>query len=117
GPQQRALEEKAQVMGLGEAVRFAGYVPQHETAAWYRTADVFALSSDFDNSPNVVLEAMAAGLPVVATDVGGLREYVTEPRNGRLAPRGDATAFAAALASYLDDEPLARATGAANRAD
>ena len=45
-------------------------------APYYRAADVFALSSDFDNSPNVVLEAMACGLPVVATDVGGVAEYV-----------------------------------------
>jgi len=117
GPQQPALEERARALGIGEAVRFAGYVPQNETAAWYRTADVFALSSDFDNSPNVVLEAMAAGLPIVATDVGGLREYVTEPRNGRLTSKGDAPAFAAALASYLDDEECARTTGALNRAD
>jgi glycosyltransferase involved in cell wall biosynthesis len=117
GPQQSALEEKTRALGLGDAVRFAGYVPQNETAAWYRSADVFALSSDFDNSPNVVLEAMSSGLPVVATDVGGLREYVTDPRNGRLTPKGDARAFADAIASYLDDEPRARATGEANRAD
>jgi glycosyltransferase involved in cell wall biosynthesis len=117
GPQQPLLEEKIRALGIADAVRFAGYVPQNETAAWYRTADVFALSSDFDNSPNVVLEAMAAGLPVVATDVGGLREYVAEPRNGRLTPKGDARAFAHALASYVDDAASARATGEHNRAD
>jgi glycosyltransferase involved in cell wall biosynthesis len=117
GPQLPLLEEKARALGLGAAVRFAGYVPQNETAAWYRSADMFALSSDFDNSPNVVLEAMASGLPIVATDVGGLREYVTDPRNGRLTPKGDARAFADAIAGYLDDEPVARATGEINRAD
>ena len=71
-------------------VTFAGYVPQRETAG--RTtapADVFALSSDFDNSPNVVLEAMACGLPVVATDVGGVARFVAE-RGGALVPAGDA---------------------------
>jgi glycosyltransferase involved in cell wall biosynthesis len=117
GPQQSALEERARALGLGDSVRFVGYVPQNETAAWYRTANVFALSSDFDNSPNVVLEAMAAGLPVVATDVGGLREYVSQPRNGRLTPKGDAAAFAAALGIYLGDDRLAQATGEANRSD
>jgi glycosyltransferase involved in cell wall biosynthesis len=115
GPQQPVLEERVRALDLVDAVRFAGYVPQQQTAAWYRTADVFALSSDFDNSPNVVLEAMAAGLPVVATDVGGLREYVSDPRNGRLTPKGDAQAFAAALSTYLDDRSAARATGAVNR--
>lgn len=117
GPQQQALEARARALGIASAVRFAGYVPQHDTAAWYRTADVFALSSDFDNSPNVVLEAMACALPVVATDVGGLREYVTPLRNGLLTPKGDAAAFAAALRTYLDDEARARATGAENRRD
>jgi glycosyltransferase involved in cell wall biosynthesis len=117
GPQLPVLQERVRALGVGEAVRFVGYVPQQQTAAWYRTADVFGLSSDFDNSPNVVLEAMAAGLPVVATDVGGLREYVTDPRNGRLTAKGDREAFAAALATYLDDASLARATGATNRAD
>ena len=117
GPQQAALEERTRALGLQDAVRFAGYVPQHQTASWYRTADVFALSSDFDNSPNVVLEAMAAGLPIVATDVGGLREYVAGPRNGLLTPKGDARAFADAIGRYLDDEALARSTAHANRLD
>jgi glycosyltransferase involved in cell wall biosynthesis len=117
GPQQPLLQERVRALDLDQAVRFAGYVPQQETASWYRTADVFALSSDFDNSPNVVLEAMAAGLPIVATDVGGLREYVADPRNGRLTPKGNAAAFADALATYLEDHALARSTGATNRAD
>ena len=78
----------SRALGLADAVRFAGYVPQQATPSWYRAADVFALSSDFDNSPNVVLEAMACGLPVVATDVGGLREYVRPPANGLLVAEG-----------------------------
>lgn len=117
GPQQPVLEARARELGLGDAVRFAGYVPQGETAAWYRSADVFALSSDFDNSPNVVLEAMACGLPIVATDVGGLREYVTPPANGLLTPKGDAGAFASALLTFIGDDELARSTGRWNRHD
>jgi glycosyltransferase involved in cell wall biosynthesis len=115
GPQQPVLETRARELRLGDAVRFIGYVPQQKTAAWYRSADVFALSSDFDNSPNVVLEAMACGLPIVATDVGGLREYVTPPANGLLTPKGDADLFAAALREFLDDDDRARATGRFNR--
>lgn len=115
GPQQAALEARARALALGDAVRFAGYVPQAETPAWYRAADVFALSSDFDNSPNVVLEAMASGLPVVATDVGGLRGYVNAGTGGTLTPKGDARAFAAALLPYLTSPGMATAAGALNR--
>lgn len=115
GPLQQELEQRAMQLDIHGAVRFAGYVPQAATADWYRSADVFALSSDFDNSPNVVLEAMASGLPVVATDVGGLRDYVTPPENGLLTPNGDASAFAAALLSVLSDADRARAIGRHNR--
>ena len=115
GPQQQQLQARARALGIADNVRLAGYVPQHETAAWYRSANVFALSSDFDNSPNVVLEAMASGLPVAATDVGGLREYVTPPHNGLLTPKGDAGAFARALLQYLENPDLAQTVGRRNR--
>jgi glycosyltransferase involved in cell wall biosynthesis len=116
GPQQQALEAQARALGVAEAVMFAGYAAQEDTPAWYRTADVFALPSDFDNSPNVVLEAMAAGLPVVATDVGGLRDYITPPDNGILVPKGSRADLAAALRELLDDRPRAAAIGRRNRA-
>jgi glycosyltransferase involved in cell wall biosynthesis len=117
GPQQGALAAQARAAGMADVVRFAGYVAQEETPAWYRTADVFALPSDFDNSPNVVLEAMASGLPVVATDVGGLRDYIVPGRNGMLIEKGSRAALAAALESYLGDAAAAAATGRQNRAD
>jgi glycosyltransferase involved in cell wall biosynthesis len=117
GPQESVLRARAAALGVNESVRFAGYAPQEETPAWYRTADIFALASDFDNSPNVVLEAMACGLPVVATDVGGLRDYVTPDVNGLLVPKGSRQAFAAALARCLDNPVYARALGERNRAD
>jgi glycosyltransferase involved in cell wall biosynthesis len=116
GPQESALRARAAALGVSESVRFAGYAPQEETPAWYRSADIFALASDFDNSPNVVLEAMACGLPVVATDVGGLRDYIVPEVNGLLVPKGSRPDFAAALAQYLDNPVYARATGARNRA-
>jgi glycosyltransferase involved in cell wall biosynthesis len=116
GPQESVLRARAAALGVSESVKFAGYAPQEETPAWYRTADVFALSSDFDNSPNVVLEAMACGLPVVATDVGGLRDYIVPEVNGLLVPKGSRADFADALATYFDQPVLARATGRTNRA-
>jgi glycosyltransferase involved in cell wall biosynthesis len=115
GPQKAALDARARELGLAETVRFVGYVAQAETPAWYRTADVFALSSDFDNSPNVVLEAMASGRPVVATDVGGLRDYVTPDTGGRLTAKGDARAFADAILAFLSDREGAVEAGRRSR--
>jgi glycosyltransferase involved in cell wall biosynthesis len=111
------LGDEAHALGLDHAITFAGYVAQADTPSWYRSADVFALSSDFDNSPNVVLEAMAAGLPIVATDVGGLRDFITPGRNGELVAKGDAAAMAAALTVLLDPVPHVRAMASVNRAD
>ncbi len=115
GPEQRALEQQAVRLGVADAVTFAGYVPQDLMAPYYRAADVFALASEFDNSPNVVLEAMACGLPVVATDVGGVAEYVDVDRGGSLIPRGDAPAMANALSEWLADSDRRRAASAFNR--
>jgi glycosyltransferase involved in cell wall biosynthesis len=116
GPEAEALRTRAAALGIGDRVTFAGYVPQHETPLWYRTADVFALSSDFDNSPNAVLEAMACALPVVATDVGGVRDYVTDRLGGLVVPPRDAVAFATALGTYLQSPESAKAAGSLNRA-
>ncbi len=115
GPELQSLKEQAARLGVTRAVTFAGYVPQTEMAPYYRTADLFALGSDFDNSPNVVLEAMACGLPVVATAVGGVAEYVTPGRGGDLVPRGDATAMAGVLGDWLSSAERRRVAGAFNR--
>ena len=115
GPEQHALEQQAARLGIADAVTFAGYVPQDQMAPYYRAADVFALASEFDNSPNVVLEAMACGLPIVATDVGGVAEYVNVDRGGSLVARGDAPAMARALGDWLGDAGRRRAASAFNR--
>jgi glycosyltransferase involved in cell wall biosynthesis len=114
GPDGDALKRHAGALGLADAVTFAGAVPHADTAAFYRTGDVFALSSDFDNSPNVVLEAMASALPIVTTDVGGVREFVTD-RGGAVVPPNDAAALAAALERYLSSPDAARDAGRHNR--
>ena len=115
GPERRALEQQAARLGVADAVTFAGYVPQEHIAPYYRAADVFALGSDFDNSPNVVLEAMACGVPIVATDVGGVAEYVVVDRGGSLVPRGDVTAMMRVLGDWLSDAGRRRAAAAFNR--
>jgi glycosyltransferase involved in cell wall biosynthesis len=115
GPERQKLHARAFELDIADAVTFAGSVPQRDTPAYYRAADVFALSSDFDNSPNAILEAMASGLPVVATDVGGVREFVPDQAGGTVVPPGDAVALANALERYLTQPDAARAAGARNR--
>jgi len=115
GPLESALRQRASALGLGNAIRFAGYVDQHDLPRWYRAADVFVLSSDFDNSPNVVLEAMASALPVVATDVGGVADFVETPNGGALVRKGDAAAMGAEVLSLIADDETRRASGAFNR--
>jgi glycosyltransferase involved in cell wall biosynthesis len=115
GPEAGALKQYAAALELSCAVTFVGYLPQRDTPPAYRAGDVFALSSDFDNSPNVVLEAMACGLPIVTTDAGGVREFVTDRAGGRVVPPRNAVAFAAALEAYLSSPPAAREAGSHNR--
>lgn len=115
GPEAQALKHAAAVLEISDAVTFVGYVAHADTPDFYRTADVFALSSDFDNSPNVVLEAMACGLPIVTTDVGGVRDFVSDPSGGAVVAPNDAGALAAALETYLTSPTAAQSAGSYNR--
>ena len=118
GPEARSLRESAAALGIADAVTFAGYVAHADTPAFYRAADVFALSSDFDNSPNVVLEAMASGVPIVTTDVGGVRELVADRTGatpGAIVVPQDPAAIAEAMERFLTAPEVARAAGAFNR--
>jgi glycosyltransferase involved in cell wall biosynthesis len=117
GPLRPALQARAAALNLNGRVIFAGSVPHAAMPAWYRTADLFVLPSEFDNSPNVALEAMASGVAVVATDVGGLRQYIRPGVNGDLVPAGDAAALARAIGRYIDDPGLLVRVGHRNRMD
>jgi len=115
GPEGRAARTRAGQLGVLDGVTFTGSIPHSDLPALYRTADVFALSSDFDNSPNAILEAMASGLPVVATDAGGAREFVDDPIGGALVAPHDGRAIARALERFLEQPDAAQAAGAHNR--
>jgi glycosyltransferase involved in cell wall biosynthesis len=115
GPEANALKQHAAALDLADAVTYVGHVAHADTPPFYRTGDLFALSSDFDNSPNVVLEAMASGLPVVATDVGGVREFVSDGAGGAVVPPRNPRALAEALEQYLVTPDAARMAGAQNR--
>lgn len=114
GPEHANLQAIVERLGIGGRMSFVGYVAQDDLAPYYRAADLFVLSSDFDNSPNVVLEAMACGVPVVATNVGGVKEYVRS-EGGELVPRRDPDALATAMQRWLGDAPRRKAAGAFNR--
>jgi glycosyltransferase involved in cell wall biosynthesis len=96
-------EELAERLGLGETVAFHALEPKPALAERMREADLFVLASRYENNPCVVLEALASGLPVVATRVGGIPELV-DSTTGRLAEPLDPPSFAAALADALGAE-------------
>jgi glycosyltransferase involved in cell wall biosynthesis len=115
GPEQSALANQTVAHGLRDAVTFAGFVPFDRLPAYYRTADAFALPSRFDNSPNAVLEAMASGLPIVATDVGGVAAFVERPAGGSLVPPDDPRALSEAVVEWLESPARRRAAATHNR--
>jgi teichuronic acid biosynthesis glycosyltransferase TuaC len=106
GPEREALEARVAQHGLTERITFVGAKPQTELGDWYAAADVFALASHREGCPNVVVEALACGTPVVASDVGGISELVTDDRYGLLVPAEEANAagFAARLQTALQKE-------------
>ena len=114
GDERAALEARAHELGLDGRVRFLGSLPRGEVLALLRRADAALLSSAWENFPHTLVEALAVGTPAIATDVGGVREIVTDGENGLLVGPGDPAALAAAIRRFTgDDELRARLTAAA----
>ncbi len=105
GPDRVALEALVAELGLGEAVRLVGAVPNTELARWYSAADVMVLASEREGWPNVLLEAMACGTPVVASRVGGVPEIVQRPECGRMVAERTPPQFAQAIEEVLGQSP------------
>lgn len=119
GPQRDALQERIRALDLGSVVRLDAGRPQPGVLRALGEAEVFALApvvqpdGDRDGIPNVILEAMSAGLPVVSTDVSGIPEVIDDGETGILVGSDDPVALAHALQRVLADPDLRRSLGAA----
>ncbi|MGB8276055.1 MAG: glycosyltransferase family 4 protein [Alphaproteobacteria bacterium] len=112
GPEDRALRRLTETLGLDHRVRFAGAVPHERLAEYYSAADVLALGSDREGWANVLLESMACGTPVAATNIWGTPEVVAVPEAGLLVQERTGPAMAAALRALLARPPDRTATRA-----
>ncbi|MFQ5783900.1 MAG: glycosyltransferase family 4 protein [Alphaproteobacteria bacterium] len=112
GPDRPALEALAIRLGVADRVRFLGRVGHEELPRIYGTADALVLASSREGWPNVLLEAMACGTPVVATEVGGIPEVVATPAAGVLMPERSAEGVAAGVEALFASPPERAATRA-----
>jgi glycosyltransferase involved in cell wall biosynthesis len=104
------VEARAAALGVSERIRVLGYV--EDIASWYAAFDVFLLVSANEGTPVVAIEALAAAIPVVATDAGGTRAVVDDGETGFLASVGDTEALAAHVRRLLAAPELRLAMGA-----
>ena len=113
GGERKALEQAARLLGIAERVTFLGEVACPERLL--RRIDILALSSDTEQMPNAVLEAMASGLPVAAVDVGDVAIMVAPENRPYIVPRGDTSGLAGALVRLAKAPALRTRIGQANR--
>jgi L-malate glycosyltransferase len=113
GPESERIAGEARRLGVGERLAMPGFLP--DPARWIGRFDVFALSSDSEQFPISLVEAMAAGLPAVATAVGDVAHMVSDDNKPLIVEAEDEAAFAAALDSLAERPDLRRAIGRANR--
>ncbi len=113
GPQRQYLEDLAKHFTCDDVTRFVGH--RADAARLLAAADVFWLASDFEGQSNSLMEAMAAGLPAIASDIPANRELVDEGRTGLLVRPGDSVAFAQCADRLLADRDAAARLGTAAR--
>ena len=113
GPERDALLQQAKTLGVTDKVAFVGF--QRNMAPYFAMANAMALPSHSEGSPNVVLEAMAAGLPIAATCVGGVPEILLDGQTALMVPARDPAAMSAAISKLLTDSELSRRLGQAAR--
>jgi glycosyltransferase involved in cell wall biosynthesis len=116
GEEEERFGELVRRRNLTETIKVVGEVPPERMSRWVKASDLFVLATHTEGMPNVVMEAMACGLPVVATQVGGLPEAVADCEGAILVPARDVEKFKDAVLRVAQDEGLRRRMGAAARA-
>jgi len=106
GPELPAMKDLAEALGVSERVRFLGHLP--EAARYFGCFDLAVTASEHEGQSMSVIEAIACGTPVVASDIRGHRDMVIEGATGLLCPVGDTESFACAVSSLINDEPKLR---------
>ncbi len=115
GPERKAFEQRAVELGIGNHVKFVGYQSQSQVRERLSETDLFVLPSFAEGVPVVLMEAMAAGVPVVATRIAGIAELVDDNQSGRLVPPGDGRALTRAIDALLNDPDTRNTFGQAGR--
>jgi glycosyltransferase involved in cell wall biosynthesis len=109
------LQSLAKELGIGDRVRFLGWQSREQLSESYRRANVFLFPSRHEGMPNAMLEAMASGLPVVASCIAGSEELVLDGKTGYLFPSEDVESLRTALHKTLSDQTLREQMGNASR--
>jgi glycosyltransferase involved in cell wall biosynthesis len=106
GPLKEKIVSKVDSLGISESVQMPGYIKNDQLPQFYRTADVFALTSRHESFGMVLLEAMSCGTPVVASQVGAVPELISDNKTGLSYPEGNKEALICCLERVLQDEEL-----------
>lgn len=115
GNMERELRALARKTGVADRIHFSGFVPHDQTAKLYQESSVFCLPSNNEGMSLTVLEAMACGLPVLVTDVGGSAELLEDGRNGFLLQKQSPSDIAEKLRAYLENPGLLTEHGTRSR--
>ncbi len=115
GPEQYHLDQSAKKLGISSRIEFLGWQPGERIRELYREAKIFVLPSIDEGMPNALMEAMASEVAVVATDVSGSREIITNRKDGLLVPIGDDVALAETLEELIVDDGKCKRLGRAAR--
>ena len=113
GPLLEPMKKRAEALNISDIVEFLG--SRDDVDSLLADSDIFILVTDWEGFPISILEAMRAGLPVIACDVGGVREAITDRSNGRLVPRGEIAGLKLAMQELISDKTLRREMGAQAR--
>ena len=105
GPDRKRVESEISKLGIGDKTRFLNCIPNNEIQNYFAITDVFILPSEEEGFPHVLLEAMAAGVPFVAFDVGGVREIIPAVMNNYIAGAGDIEQFFDKIKELLNKKP------------